>query len=630
MCGLAGMYIPKRATIPSPDLTMMATVIKHRGPDSETNYCSENRRFQCVFNRLAIIDLETGNQPILAEDNSIILLGNGEIYNFLEIRNEQLKKGYRFRSNGDMEVILPLFAEKAQGFVHDLNGMFSLAIYDKNLDKLLLVRDRLGIKPLYWAKLPGGGVLFASEIKSIFASGLILPTPNENLIGSYLSHGYIPGPDTLYKGVFKLKPGHILTCDNKGSIESVCYWRPKPLDNKYSSIEEASEDLTQLLTESIKMQLNSDVPIGALLSGGLDSGLMVGIAAEQHDRPLNTFTACFEGTENKEAPLAKIVSKQYGTIHEELMVRVGDISKLLPRLAWHCEEPLFDSSLLPNFLIEESLSKRVKVALNGTGGDELFAGYGRYFLKDFELFYRKIPLSLRANFEKFLNQLGAANTAWKLRRVEKFKADLGGYLNDQISQFPEPLARGISDLWNYPTPTQLQHLTGFSGDSQTGMLMADIGSYLPEDLLLLLDRSTMASSVEGRVPFLDHRLVEAALSVSPKFRTPKGEGKALERLMAKKYLPQTILKAPKRGFSSPVNIWFRNKDLVNQVKRFLNRQSARDRGWWKPSGLQALFSDPEKNSYKIYSLLMLELSIAIHIEERALIKAPEDGLEAYI
>jgi len=627
MCGVAGLFLPNGIGDQRADLAAMLGVMSHRGPNGSRKFISSDKRYQAGFARLAVIDLETGEQPIIEKNGERVLMCNGEIYNYRELRKQY--PNYPYQTHGDIETILPAHTALAGKFVEQLNGMFALALYERKPHRLTLIRDRLGIKPLYWARTTQGGFVFASEIKALFASGLINRALNLDAGSTYLSHGYIPAPQTLFKGVNKLPPGHSLVIDGEGQVVIKQYWKVGPADNVPSSTEQAADNLTALLEESIALQLRSDVPVGALLSSGIDSGLMVALAAKQSTQALKTFTVSFEGARIDEAPLAGLVAERYGTDHTKLTISASNVASKLPELVWHCEEPLFDASLLPNFLIEKALSGSVTVVLNGSGGDELFAGYGRYFQLPVERSYLLAPRWLRHGVIEPLMKTVAPMTSWRLARGEKFNDDPGAYLHEHLTQFPAPCRHMIGNRDPQPKIYQSNHFDSFDGPKQTAMLAADIATYLPEDLLLLLDRSTMAVSVEGRVPYLDHRFVEAALAIPPDFRTPGNQQKALERHMAKPYLPNAILNAPKQGFASPVPAWFKNTTLVDNAKRILGRQAGLERGWWTTEGISALFADPIGNAYRIYALLMLELSIIIHIENKPLPTAPKEGLGVY-
>lgn len=615
MCGLAGLFLPRGAGMHGADLEAMLRVMRHRGPDGVGTHVSEDRRFQGAFTRLAIIDLEGGDQPLVEDGGSRVFLGNGEVYNYRELRAELAARGHAFRTQGDMEPALKLFGEKGVDFVHDLNGMYALAIYERAPHRLVLVRDRLGIKPLYWTRLAGGAVLFASEIKALFASGLADPQVDESTIATYLAHGYVPAPRTLFRNVNKLPPGHVLVADAEGGVRVERYWRPRPAQGLPTDADSIAEHLTGLLGDAVRLQLRSDVPVGALLSGGVDSGLMVALAAQALDRPLNTYTVRFHGATYDESPLAAQVAERYGTRHTVFELSTDAAAEMLPRLAWYCDEPLFDASLLPNHLINAVLGKETRVVLNGSGGDELFAGYGRYFQLAVEARYSRLPRWLRRSVVEPLVAQANPMLAWQLARAESFMDDRGAYLHDHTTQFPAPLRR----LLGSSTPVEAAQSLAFrefDGPIQTGALIADLETYLPEDLLLLLDRTTMANCVEGRVPFLDHRVVEAALAVPPDIRTPGGRQKALERRMAAKLLPPDILTAPKQGFASPVPAWMAGS-LAEPTRHLLTAPRTLARGLWSKAGIGRLLADPRRHAFRLYALVMLELTIRLHVEQRA-------------
>ena len=626
MCGIAGLFWPKRAAVAEADLNAMLGAIAHRGPDGEGRYISDDRRYQAGFRRLAIIDLDTGDQPIVDEHGARVLSGNGEIYNHLELRKRY--PDYPYKTHGDIEAVLALHAVKGEKFLQELNGMFALALYEKGCHRLTLVRDRLGIKPLYWCELPAGGILYASEIKALFASGLVERQVDEGAVSRYMAHGYVPDPGTLYKGVQQLPPGHLLRVDSDGSIVIERYWRATPDVDLPTGSKDIAAYLTDILKDSLRLQMRSDVPIGALLSGGIDSGLMVALAAEQSSQPINTFTVRFEGTPVDESPFARQVADRYQTNHQLLDLPAAGAGAFLPKLAWYCDEPLGDASVLPNFLIEQALGQSLKVALNGTGGDEIFAGYGRYFQMPVEKKYLRLPKSLRHRMIEPVLRLFSPMTAWRLARAEKFFDDPGGYLHDHSTSFPGPIRDLIGNRLAHENQEQSRLAAEFTGPLQTAMLYADLGSYLPYDLLCLLDRTSMAVGVEGRVPFLDHRLVEAALAVPEDVRTLDGRQKALEREMARPYLPASVIDAPKQGFASPVPAWIAT-GLGKTTATILKSKDALARGWWSAEGIERLLAAPERHGFRLYQLLMLELTIRIHVESPLTMTPPSDPLEVY-
>ena len=625
MCGIAGLFLPYSAKNKSADIRSMLRIMAHRGPDSEKLYYSDNRRFQAGFKRLAIIDLKTGDQPIIEDGGRKVLLCNGEIYNYAELKRTPEARDYTYQSSGDIEVILPLHEAHGSDFVNLLNGMFALALYEADPHRLTLTRDRLGIKPLYWAKVDGGGILFASEIKPLLVSGLIRPAVNEEAVSSYLAHGYVPAPNTLIKGINKLPPGHRLIAEANGAVTVQRYWRPRPAKNMPAETVDIEEYLIELLSDSLKMQLRSDVPLGALLSGGLDSGLMVAIAAGLIEKPLETYTVRFEGSTVDETQLAAMVSERYGTNHHELNIPEAGIGDHLLRLAWYTEEPLNDAALLPNFMIEQALGKHLRVALNGSGGDEVFAGYGRYFQMPIERCFMSLPAPIRYLVKNCVSPM----RSWQLDRAGHYNSNRGQYVHDHTASFPAPVRAIIGNDQNIPDAVQAHAFAIFSGDPQTGALIADLESYLPEDLMLLLDRSSMAASVEGRVPFLDHRFVEAALGVPSSIRTPGGRAKGLQRRIASKFLPKAVLNSPKRGFASPVPSWMR-AGLEKQARRLLTRPESLDRGWWTQQGVETLLADPDRHAFRVYSLVMLELAVRRLIGPRLSNPSPTATLEDFV
>ncbi len=626
MCGIVGLFLPKYATCVEANVSTMLAAIAHRGPDGEGRYVSDDRLYQAGFCRLAIIDLATGEQPIVDKRGGRVLSGNGEIYNYLELR--KCYSDYPYQTHGDIETVLAAHAAKGEKFLQDLNGMFALALYEKDEHRLTLVRDRLGVKPLYWFKLPGGGILYASEIKALFASGLVHRQIDEAAVSSYMAHGYVPDPGTLYKGVRQLPPGHFLCAEADGSIDIKRYWRAAPAADEPRDSQEIAGHLTDILRDSLSLQMRGDVPICALLSGGIDSGLMVALAAEQSSQPINTFTVRFEGAADDESPLARQVADRYQTNHQVVDLPAVGAGALLPKLAWYCDEPLGDASLLPNFMIEQTLGRSFKVALNGTGGDEIFAGYSRYFQMPVERKYVLFPRALRQRLIEPLIGLLSPMTAWRLSRAEKFHDDPGGYLHDHSTSFPDPIRDLIGNRMRNEGSEQSRLVGEFPGDGQEAMLYADLGSYLPHDLLCLLDRTSMAVGVEARVPFLDHRLVEAALAVTEDVRTPGGRQKALERDIARPYLPASVIDAPKQGFASPVPAWMA-AGLGKTAGSILKSKDALARGWWTAKGIEHLVAEPQRHSFRLYQLLMLELTIRIHVERPLGMEAPNEPLEAF-
>lgn len=620
MCGIAGIFRPKGAKQRDGSLAAMVGLMHHRGPDGEGHFATPDGLFELGFRRLSIIDLETGGQPLEDRQGAMVLAGNGEVYNYLELRKKYA--AYPYKTMGDMETVLAAFEASGDGFLDELNGMYALALFDQREHRLRLVRDRLGVKPLYYAALADGTLVFASEIKPLFASGLVRPEIDEAAVSAYLAHGYVPAPATLFRNIRKVPPAHMLVVEAGGRLDCRRYWRAEGKTPVPAGAEELAEYLNELLDDSVRLQMRSDVPVGTLLSGGIDSGLIVALAARHTEGALNTFTVKFEGAAVDEAPLARQVAERYATRHQEIRLGTGDATALLPKLAWYTEEPINDAALVPNYLVEHALGRRITVALNGTGGDELFAGYGRYFQKPVEAGLMRLPAWLRQGIVEPTATLLDSFRGWQLARAGKFDTDPGGYLHDHSTHFPPPLRDLIGNAMPVPAPAQRAFADAFDGPRQSRMLYADINTYLPDDLLTLLDRTAMAVSVEGRVPFLDHRLVEAALSVTPDARTPGDVQKALERRIAARLLPDAVLCAPKQGFASPVPAWM-TAGMGRDAERLLTRKRALERGWWTEAGIARLCRDPARHGFRVYTLLMLELAVLI-LGERPLGDAAPD------
>lgn len=613
MCGLVGIFRPRGRTAEHADIESALTAIRHRGPDGFSSWRNEDGSYHAGFARLAIIDIKGADQPLIDPRSGRVLFGNGEIYNYRELRASAEQAGYRHLTGGDMETALSSIALAGEGFEERLNGMYAIAIYEPAEHRLLLLRDRLGIKPLYWAETSGGSIVFASEIKALFATGLVSPAIDEQAVNLYLAHGYVPEPRTLYRGVHKLPAGCRMSVAADGERRIERYWTPPVTAGDWHDADQAATAMTDALAKAVSLQLRSDVPVGALLSGGLDSGLIVALAAARAGQRLHTFTVRFAGADYDETPLADAVAERYSADHTRLTVEEDSIDRHLGNLVWHADEPLADASLLPNYLIHALLGKDVRVVLNGTGGDELFAGYMRYFPQAVESRYLKLPRFLRRGLvEPLVDRISPMN-AWRLARAEKFSGDPGGYLHDHTTYFPSPLRRLIDNDMEAPEAAQRRMFPAAAHDRQTGMLAADIQTYLREDLLCLLDRTSMAHSVEGRVPFLDHELVGLALSLPAEIRTPGGRQKGLERRMAEAFLPEGVLNAPKRGFASPVDAWLRG-DFARTARQLLTAPRALERGWWSREGIERLFADTSRHGHRLYALAMLEATVRLHAE----------------
>jgi asparagine synthase (glutamine-hydrolysing) len=564
MCGICGVlaFGPTAAPVDEPMLRTMADTIQHRGPDDDGYYVSPDKRVGLGFRRLSIVDLATADQPMCNEDGTLWLVFNGEIYNHAGHRPWLEARGHRFRSRGDGEVILHLYEEYGPDCVDHLRGMFAFAIWDSRRQQLLLVRDRIGVKPLYFAALPGA-LLFGSEIKALFGHPAIAPRLNEAALSLYLTFAATPAPNTLFAGVHKLPPGHRLLVDAQtGEPTLERYWQPLPDADVLATRrdpQEYVERLEALVRESIGLRMMSDVPYGAFLSGGLDSSLNVALMAELADRPVSTFSVAIEGdAASDELGFARAVAERYGTQHHEVVIGEQAFLDYMPSLVWHQDEPLADPVCVPLHAIsDEAQRSGTKVIQVGEGSDELFAGYPSYaFFSEFHRRawrpYERVPDALQRLIA------GGARHWLKLDRADVLaRAASGGelYWGGAIPFYDshkrallrdgsdDSGARAVRALYadvdaNVPGASQLERMIGI-----------ELRQRLPELLLMRVDKVTMGSSLEARVPYLDHKLVEFALAIPADVKYRQGVTKwVLKRVAERVGLDRHLVYRSKRGF----------------------------------------------------------------------------------
>lgn len=509
----------------------MNGTIAHRGPDGEGMFF--DGPVGLGHRRLSIIDLEAGKQPMQSADGQSVIVFNGEIYNYPILREELLKKGYPFQTHSDTEVILALYhAEGEQGF-KKLSGMFAFALWDKGRKRLLLVRDRAGMKPFYFAQSKGQFV-FASEIKAIRAARPDLNEIDKSAVNFYFSRQYIGGDTTIFSHIKKVKPGTWLDIDIEGKIKETVYWQLQPVSPIKTSIEEATAKTDDLLKAAVKSHLIADVPVGVFLSGGLDSSTVLSYAAENSEYPLQTFSVGFgENNELNEVHFARQLAQRYGTEHHEIHVTEKEVLDCLPHIIQHLDEPLADYAVLPTYVMSRFAAQHVKVVLSGEGADELFGGYKRY---------HAYSLLDRLPFSSLFNA--------KLPGPSVFK-------NSERRQLLNPDI--LKENQQLPQERQLRtDKKYFSPAGQVNsMLYADMRNWLVDDLLMKVDKMGMLASIEARIPFLDHALVEYVASLDGRLKVSLKEKKILLRKVATKRLPPEIFNRPKHGFTVPVGDWLR-------------------------------------------------------------------------
>ncbi len=616
MCGIAGMVGD-----PDPDLLFaMARIMVHRGPDDEGIW--HDSMAGLASRRLKVIDLVGGHQPISNEDDSCWLAFNGEIYNHRDLRRQLESKGHRFASQSDSEVIVHLYEEEGESCLERLEGMFALAIWDRSKRQLLLARDPLGIKPLYYRE-EGNRLWFASEAKALLLDPNYQSELDPAALAAFLSFLYIPAPQTAFKGIKKLCPGEALTFRN-GSTRLHRYWRPPVVDQWISDPRDAAARVIEALEETIKRHLMSDVPLGVFLSSGLDSSSIVALMRRVSSGSIRTFTLDFEEETFSEADGAGKVAKHFGTEHHVFTVK-PDVAAVLPKLAWHLDEPLADSSLIITHLISSLAREQVTVALSGIGGDELFIGYPRYLGMRLGTTYdRLVPRALRGWLGKLSSHLPDSdrsdNPPGRLRRfLSSGRLELEDRYLDWISFLSwSELRELLPDLADGPDPlaSHRENLAanlsrGRSGpEASAAASLLDLVTYLPDDLLMLGDKMSMASSLELRVPFCDRRLIETVLSIDPRLRSSTVRLKPLLKQVMGSILPSELLTRPKRGFSMPLGSWLRGP-LAELIEDMLSESRLRRGGLLNPQPVASLLAEhrtgQRDHADRLFAFLMLEL-----------------------
>lgn len=607
MCGIIGV-VSVQGEVPSAEVgEAMNRAILHRGPDDGGLHREPHAMLG--MRRLAIIDLAGGHQPMYSEDRSVVLVFNGEIYNFRRLRAELEALGHRLRSDSDSEVILAAYLQWGTAAVSRLEGMFAFAIWDARRQRLLLARDRLGKKPLF-VREHAGQLAFASELKSLLALPGFAREVDLGVLPAYFAFGYVPTPRCVFRGVRKLAPGHFAEFDAAGYREQR-YWQPQSTPAFAGSEAEAEAQLAGLLEQAVSDRLVADVPFGAFLSGGLDSSVVVALMARCMSQRVKTFSIGFREARYSELSDARRVAGHLGTDHHELVVE-PDATALVERLVWHLDEPFADSSALPTYLVSELAAGQVKMVLSGDGGDEAFAGYERY-LKLLTL-ERLGPLRGPAALAlKGAGSLIPGRTGFRLRRIgERLGLPLADrYLSGVALSRPEQSMALLGDA-GAEGYASLHHL--FHRDDRRPLLdrivEVDLHSYLCDDILVKLDRMSMAASIEGRAPLLDHRVVEFALRLPVAMRVRGGRGKHLLRQVARRWLPEAVLDKPKQGFGIPLDEWFRGSLGAMAGDLFASR-SFRERGWIRPLAADALLArhrgGAENHAESLWQLLCLEL-----------------------
>lgn len=612
MCGIAGLWSPGvRAGELRPIVERMTSTLWRRGPDDDGFWCGDG--VALGMRRLSIIDVAGGRQPIASEDGSIVAVCNGEIYNHLQLRRDLQSRGHRFATGSDVEVAIHLYEELCTGMLAHLRGMFGLAIWDARRAQLLVARDRLGIKPMFVLERPGL-LAFASELKALQATPWASRDVDEAGLDRYLARGYVPAPYTIFKGVRKLLPGHYLQVSASGSVMNP-YWQlppgiPAPIDER-----DALEELERRLQEAVSSHLMSDVPLGAFLSGGVDSSLIVAMMTAGADRPVRTFTIGFGGQTAgflDERPYARLTSQRYRTEHVEFEVK-PDVEAVLDEVVEAFDEPFADDSVIPSYYICQLARQHVTVALTGLGGDELFGGYERHLgIALSDRLERLAPRQARqlaaALLERLPDSSGGSHRVDHLKRFARAWA-LDGHARyrSYLTVF-DPAARAA--LLTTPSPPTEVALPPIDDEPLLAWaLRHDLLEYLPDDVLALTDRLSMWHSLELRVPFLDHPLVEFCQRVPVGFKVRGGSKKHLLKRLAGRWLPEEVLRHRKQGFEAPMATWLR-RDLRDYVNSVLSPGRLSRYGLLRPDAVTELLAahqeGRQRSSKQIFAILMLQ------------------------
>jgi asparagine synthase (glutamine-hydrolysing) len=597
MCGICGIY-EYRSGDPVQEETLrgMMHSIRHRGPDGEGLYLE--RTLGLGSRRLSIIDVEGGRQPIYNEDGSIVVVFNGEIYNYRELASDLQGRQHRFKTASDTEVIVHLYEELGDDCIEKLHGMFAFAIWDTRRRRLLVARDRLGIKPLYYAN--NGRLVFGSEIKCLLHDPHVERRLDLDALSNFLSLKYVPSPQTMFTGVASLPPGHLMSCDAHG-LTIRPYWDLSfaGCHNGHLREEDYAEQLSTLLRDCVQSQLVSDVPFGAFLSGGVDSSTVVALMSQCLPKPVKTYSIGFgpEGEEVSELAYARLVAKHCETDHHEVIVRAQDLINLAEKLVWHLDQPSAEVAALPNYLLAEAAARDVKMVLTGEGGDELFAGYVRYAGEKLASLFRFVPqpaksLALAASScVPGLRRPKVALHAWcEPREVPRLANWFPLFDLEMKSRLmSEELKRSLQTN-SHEQVFAKQLARSDAPDGLSRMLYVDTKLYLPDALLARGDKASMAASLEARVPLLDHKLVEFAASLPPTLKLKRLARKYLLKQVARPLLPAEIINRKKKGFPTPISAWFR-KEARPFLRDTLSASAVARRGLFNPKCVQQLLDD---------------------------------------
>jgi len=629
MCGICGVvHRQKDHPVEIRDIKRMCDVIRHRGPDDEGRFVQHN--VGIGMRRLSIIDLSTGAQPIFNEDHSLAIVFNGEIYNHQDLRVELSAKGHRFQTKTDTEAIIHAYEEWGVDCVKKLNGMFGFAVWDDRQQRLFLARDRIGIKPLYYY-LDQNQLVFGSELKSIIQINSVPREIEPKALDTFLTFEYIPSPYSIFKDVFKLPPGHWMIYQN-GEAKIQPYWQLEYQKSEMSE-QQLLQRFDELLQDAVNIRLMSDVPLGAFLSGGLDSSSIVAMMRRKSGNAVKSFSIGFDDPTYNELPYARAVASHFDTEHFEEII-TPDVGRLTQKILWMLDEPFGDFSVFPTYLVSEMARKNVTVVLSGDGGDELLAGYDTYMAQKVAQHYARLPAFLRKGLvEPIVNALPP--TTMKKGFINKAKrfvegARLPGHLQHvRWMIFLQGAEKNMLYSADFAASLNGYNSTGFieeyfrrssSSDPLDQQEYVDIKSYLVDDILVKVDRMSMANSLEARVPFLDHRFVEFAASIPSGLRLNGKRTKHILKKALQRELPMQIIERGKEGFSIPIKNWIKN-ELKSMMLDSLSEANVRDKGFFEPRYVNRLVNEhitgSENHSHRLWALMVFHMWYDLYMKRDA-------------
>ncbi len=619
MCGIAGFISRDRGASLEPRealLDRMCKVIAYRGPDEQGMVV--RGRAALGMRRLSIIDLEGGQQPIYTEDGNLAIVFNGEIYNFRELRRELESLGHRFRSKSDTEVVVHAFEEYGVDCLSKLRGMFAFAIWNFREETLFIARDRVGKKPLFYSQIPNGDFVFGSELKTLLVHGGLTRSIDKSALDAYLTFGYVPEEFCIFEGVRKLPPGHYVVLKN-GETSVRQYWDFKfDADEPEQSEEYYVRTLREKLEEAVRVRMISDVPLGAFLSGGVDSSTVVAYMSKLSDTPVKTFSIGFNEDSFDELKYARVAAKHFGTEHHEFVV-TPDLVEIIDELVWHFDEPFADSSALPTFMVSKLAREYVTVVLSGDGGDELFGGYTRYTTNESRDVFARLPHGIRTGVLQKLSMSLPHGAPGKNYLYNIGLAGNDRYI-DSISHFNGPrrralYAKGYAEELNgtfgigEELYRKLADAVG-GGSAIDKLLYLDSKTYLPGDILTKVDRMSMANSLEARVPLLDHKLIEFVMTIPSTLKMNGSVSKYILKKAMEGTVPNEILHRSKQGFGVPIGEWIKQQ-LRARIVSDLRDQRTRERGYFDEKYIDTLLDEHQRNrrdhSHELWMLWMLEL-----------------------